>query len=575
LMKIRLRKYLKPYMRFVVLAPLMMVLEVAMDLTQPRLMAMVVNDGILGDAGLGFIVRTSLIMLGVAVIGMITGFACTVFAMFAAQNYGADLRSDLFKKVSSFSFAELDQFSTGSLVTRLTNDGTQLQNMVLLALRAFVRAPLLCVGAIVMVLSISRTYGLVIAVVMPVIALTAMFIYKKLAPLFTQIQERLDGLNAIVQENLSGVRVIKAFVRGEHEKSRFGVANEALKDTNLRAMFIMAAVLPLMMIVMNATVLAVIYIGGLQVQAAQMQVGDIMAALSYMTQVLFTFMIMSRIFVSIPRAKASGDRVREVLAAEVSITDGDAAVGSTGGDIVFNNVTFGYGGGEPVLKQISLHIKSGEHVGLLGSTGAGKSSLVHLISRFYDVCDGQVLVDGVDVRDYPLDALRAKIGFVLQESVLFSGTIGENIRWGNPNADDAQVLQAAKSAQADEYITAKEDGYDTLLGQRGLTLSGGQKQRASIARALLKDAEILILDDSTSALDLATESNLNAAINAEHAGKTRITIAQRISSVMNADRIYVLEHGEIAAFGTHEELLETCEIYQDIHRSQMGQGVAA
>ena len=572
-MKIKLTRYLKPYIWFVILAPLMMMLEVLMDLQQPALMAVVVNDGILG-ADVNVIISSCLKMLGAAIVGMVGGVGCTVFAMLAAMNYGADLRSGLFKKVESFSFNEIDKFSTGSLVTRLTNDVMQLQNMVGMALRMFVRAPLLCIGSIFMALSISIRYGVILTVCIPIIAVLVVFVFRKTTPLFLIMQTKLDKLNAILQENLSGVRVIKAFVRGDYEKGRFGEANEDLTRTSLYAMNIMAVVNPIMMLVMNAVVIAVIYIGGLQVQAAELRVGDVMAAISYMTQILMNFMMMSMVFTSIPRAKASADRVREVLETQPSIVGGDVKDEVREGNIRFDNVSFAYpeGSGEAVLKDISLEIRAGEHIGLLGSTGAGKSSLVSLIPRFYDVIGGQILIDGMDVRDYGLSALRAQIGFVLQESVLFSGTIAENIRWGDPEANEDELLRAAVAAQADEYIAQMPEGYESMLGQRGLTLSGGQRQRACIARALIKRPKILILDDSTSALDLGTESRLNAAIRSDEAKRTRITIAQRIASVMDADRIYIIDNGAIAAAGTHVELLANSDIYRDIYESQMGQG---
>ena len=574
--KIKLMKYLRPYIIYVVLAPLMMVVEVLMDLQQPALMAVVVNDGIL-QADVGVIIISCIKMLAAAIIGMIGGFGCTVFAMLASQNYGADLRSDMFKKIESFSFNEIDKFSTGSLVTRLTNDVTQLQNMVGMVLRMFVRSPLLCIGSIFMALSISIKYGVILTVCIPIIAVLVFIIFKKTTPIFLVMQTKLDKINAILQENLSGVRVIKAFVRGDYEKSRFNEANEDLTKTSLNAMQIMAVINPVMMIVMNAVVIAVIYIGGYQVEAGEMRVGDVMAAISYMTQILMTFMMMSMVFTSIPRAKASADRVREVMETQASITDGDITEEIKFGDIVFEDVSFAYSGGsgEAVLKNISLKINAGEHIGLLGSTGAGKSSLVSLIPRFYDTNGGRILIDGVDVKDYDLSTLRSQIGFVLQESVLFSGSIAENIRWGNPEADEKEVVKAAAVAQADEYISAMTEGYDSMLGQRGLTLSGGQKQRACIARALLKEPKILIMDDSTSSLDLGTESRLNSAISSDYANRTRITIAQRIASVMNTDRIYVIENGMIAAAGTHGELLENSEIYRDIYESQMGQGALA
>ena len=575
-MKVRLMKYLKPYLLFVILAPLMMALEVFMDLQQPAFMATVVNDGILG-ADMGVITVTCLKMLGAAILGMIGGFGCTVFAMLSSQSYAADLRGDLFRNVESFSFDEIDKFSTGSLVTRLTNDVTQMENMISMALRMFVRAPLMFVGGIIMTLAISARYGLILAVFIPVIIIFSIIMINKISPVFQVMQKKLDRLNAILQENLSGVRVIKAFVRADFETKRFNEANDDLIKTALFMMKIFALIQPVMMIIMNGVVIAVIYIGGYQVQAGEVRVGDVMAVISYMMQILFSFMTFSMAFMMIPRAKASADRIREVLETQPSITGGGLPDTVEHGDIVFDNVSFAYKGGsdEPVLKNITLHIRAGENIGLLGSTGAGKSTLMYLIPRFYDATGGRILIDGRDIRDYGLQELRAQIGFVLQESVLFSGTVADNLRWGDPGADDGEVVRAAGDAQADEFISSMKGGYGSALGQRGLTLSGGQKQRACIARALLKKPKILILDDSTSALDLGTESRLNAAINAGYADGTRITIAQRISSVKNADRIYVIDDGVIAAEGSHDELLAGSAIYRDIYESQMGQGALA
>ena len=570
-MKISLAKYLKPYALYVVLAPLMMMLEVFMDLQQPALMAIVVNDGILGG-DINIIASTCLKMLGAAIIGMVGGLACTVFAMLAAMNFGADLRSVLFKKTGDFSFNEIDKFSTGSLVTRLTNDVTQLQNLVSMALRMFVRAPLLCIGGIFMALSISIRYGTILLICIPIIFCVVLIVYKRITPIFLAIQEKLDRLNAILQENLSGVRLIKAFVRRDYETKRFNHANNELADTSIKSMKIMAIVQPIMMIIMNAVVIAVIYIGGFQVQAAEMRVGDVMAGISYMTQILMSFMMMSMAFAMIPRAKVSAERIREVMETQPSINDGPFNEEVKQGNIVFENVSFAYstGSSEPVLKNISIKINAGEHIGILGSTGAGKTTLVGLIPRFYDTTGGRVLIDGIDVKEYKLSALRSQIGIVLQESVLFSGSIADNLRWGSPQANDEKLKEAAIAAQADDFISSMKEGYKSMLGQRGLTLSGGQKQRVCIARALLKKPKILIMDDSTSALDLGTESRLNNAINASYKNGTRITIAQRIASVLNTDRIYVINEGEIAAAGTHEELLAGSEIYRDIYESQMG-----
>ena len=577
----KLSKYLEPYIWYILLAPTLMIIEVCMDLLQPAMMSTIVDDGILGINASGtygnmdIILTTCIKMLIFALIGAVGGIGCTYFSTKASQNFGADLRADLFRKVESFSFAETDKFSTGSLVTRTTNDVNQLQNMVLMALRMFVRTPMQCIGGIIMAISINPQFGLILLILMPILIALVIFFISKTSPLFGKLQQKLDKLNGIMQENLSGVRVVKAYVREEHEVNKFVKANEDYTGVSLKVMRLMAALSPIMMIIMNAATIAVIYIGSLQIEASILGVGDVMAVVTYMTQILMSMMMMSMMFMNISRAKASYQRIKAVMDTNSSIYSGneeDKFVEN--GTIEFKNVSFKYplAVGEPVIKNVNLTINAGETVAFLGSTGSGKSSLVNLIPRFYDVTEGQILVDGVDVKDYELDNLRSGIGMVLQEAILFSGTIMENIKWGNPNATDEEAIEAAKIAQADDYISSFPEGYNTMLGQRGLTLSGGQKQRLSISRAVLKKPKILILDDSTSALDMGTEARLQKALKETMVNMTSIIIAQRISSVMYADKIVVLEKGEIAAVGTHDELMKTSEIYRDIYSSQVGEG---
>ena len=570
----KLSKYLKPYTLFIILAPALMVLEVCMDLLQPAMMSTIVDDGILaGD--MDIILTTCIKMLFFALIGAIGGIGYTYYSTKASQNFGADLRADLFRKIESFSFAETDKFSTGSLVTRTTNDVTQLQNMVLMALRMLVRTPMQCVGGIIMALAMDLKFGVILLILLPImIAIVVLFITKT-SPLFGTMQKKLDKLNGIMQENLSGVRVVKAYVREDFECKKFVDANDDYTGTSLKVMRFLAAISPIMMIIMNAATLAVILIGSFQIEARAMGVGEVMAVLTYMAQILMSMMMMSMMFMNISRAKASYQRIKEVMDTDPSIFSGNEEEKTVNnGKIEFVNVSFKYplAVGEPVIKNVNLSIESGETVAFLGSTGSGKSSLVNLIPRFYDVTEGQVLVDGVDVRDYSLDALRSGIGMVLQEAVLFSGTIMENIKWGNPEASDEEAIAAAKIAQADDYISSFPDGYKTMLGQRGLTLSGGQKQRLSISRAVLKKPKILILDDSTSALDMGTEARLQKALKETMEDMTSIIIAQRISSVMYADKIVVLDKGEVVAVGTHDDLLKNSPIYQDIYSSQVGEG---
>ena len=577
----KLSKYLKPYIWYILLAPTLMIIEVCMDLLQPAMMSTIVDDGILGinaSGGYGnmdIILITCIKMLIYALIGAIGGIGCTYFSTKASQNFGADLRADLFRKVESFSFAETDKFSTGSLVTRTTNDVNQLQTMLLMALRMLVRTPMQCIGGIIMAISINPKFGLILLILMPILIALVVFFITKTSPLFGKLQQKLDKLNGIMQENLSGVRVVKAYVREEHEVKKFVDANNDYTGTSLKVMRLMAALSPIMMIIMNAATIAVIYIGSLQVEASKMGVGDVMAVVTYMTQILMSMMMMSMMFMNISRAKASYQRIKDVMNTNPSIFSGneeDKIIEN--GKIEFKDVSFKYplAVGEPVIKNVNLTINAGETVAFLGSTGSGKSSLVNLIPRFYDVTEGQILVDGVDVKDYELDNLRSGIGMVLQEAILFSGSIMENIKWGNPDATDEEAIAAAKIAQADDYISSFPEGYNTMLGQRGLTLSGGQKQRLSISRAVLKKPKILILDDSTSALDMGTEARLQKALKETMVDMTTIIIAQRISSVMYTDKIVVLEKGEIVAVGTHDELMKNSEIYQDIYSSQVGEG---
>lgn len=552
-----------------------------MDLAQPTLMSTIVDDGILAmsdgavTGNLSVILWTSLKMVICALIGVAGGMGCTYFSSKASQNFGADLRSDLFRKVQSFSFAETDKFSTGSLVTRLTNDVTQLQNLLMMALRMFIRTPLLCFGGIFMALSINLKFGLILLVSLPVMLLLIGVIMKIATPFFNKMQTGIDTLNAVFQENLAGVRVVKAFTREKHEKQRFDKANDSLTSIMLKAMRLMSVVSPLMILFMNGTVIAVIFIGGKEVDAASLEVGQVMSVVTYMTQALMSLMMMSMMFMMVSRAQVSAKRVREVLNTESSIDRNETSVLSvTEGTVSFENVSFSYpeAAGDSVLQGINLEIKKGEFVAFLGATGSGKSTLVNLIPRFYDVTAGAVKIDGHDVREYATASLRSEIGMVLQEAVLFSGTIMENIKWGNPDATDEEAVKAAKIAQADDFVSSFADGYETVLGQRGLSLSGGQKQRLSISRAILKKPKIMIMDDSTSALDMGTEARLQKALKENLNDMTLIIIAQRISSVMSADRIVVLDQGKIAAAGTHEELLETSDIYRDIYDSQVGLG---
>lgn len=570
-MKVKLSKYLKPYALFAVLTPLSMVGEVLGDLLQPKLMSKIVDDGVLGQ-DMNLIIRTGLLMLLVLIGGGACGIAASAFGGIASQSFSRDLRVDVFKRVMGLSFEQTDKFTTGSLVTRLTADITAIQQMVDFMLRMLVRDSLLFFGGIIMMLTLNVRFGIIILCALPIEIIMMIIILKKANPYYSIVAKRLDTVNSVVQENVTGARVVKAYVREDTEEKRFDDANISLMESNLRVQTLMAILQPLLMIILNLSVIAVIVIGGWQVQAQAMKVGEVMAAITYLTQVLQGVMMMSMMFQTLAKASASANRLREVLETDPVIKSGSVSLSDkTGGTVSFKNVSFSYPEtkGRPVISDLTLDIKSGESVAILGATGSGKSSLVNLIPRFYDCTAGEVLVDGVNVKDCKLDELRKKVGIVLQKSELFSGTVEDNIKWGDKNAAHEEVISAAQAAQADEFIQKIPAGYEGIIAEKGASLSGGQKQRLSISRAVLKKPEILILDDSTSALDLGTEAKLRAEIDRKMNGTTLIIIAQRIQSVKSCDRIAVLDHGKLCACDTHENLLKTCEVYQDIYASQV------
>lgn len=569
-------KYLKKYWYFALLSPLFMILEVSMDLVQPSLMSRIVDDGIVsGDISL--IVELGVQMLIFTIVGCCGGVLSGVFGNMAAQNFSNDLRKDAFAKVMKMSFQQTDKFTIGSLVTRLTNDITACQDFVGMALRMMVRTLMQFIGGIVMVLSINASFGYILLFTLPVQLVVIILVLRKGAPLFSVVQGKLDRVNSVVQENVSGARVVKAYTREEHEFERFSKANDELVSTNLRVQKLMALLVPILSILMNASVIAVIWIGGEPVRnaAAEVQVGSIMAAITYITQILMSMMMIGMMFQMVTRATASAGRIREILDADPIISDGTFGGNAPeSGTVEFRNVSFRYPGVQSgnVLTDVSFRVDKGETVAILGATGCGKTSLVSLIPRFYDVVEGEVLVDGVDVREYRLSDLRSRIGFVLQKSELFSETIEQNIRWGDADATDEQVRRAAEIAQADGFITGFTDGYKDMITEKGSSLSGGQKQRLSIARAIVKHPEILIFDDSMSALDLSTDAKLQKSLREKLQGTTVIMIAQRVASVMRADKIAVIDNGRIVAFDSHEKLMQTCEVYRDIYNSQMREG---
>ncbi len=568
----KLLRYLKPYWFWAILSPLMMIGEVLADLWQPKLMSVMVNQGVLqGDQEL--LVAVGLRMLLIVLLGGLSGTLCGVFASLASQNFACDLRKDVFKSAMSLSFQQTDKFTTGSLITRLTNDITQMQHFVEQCIRMFVRSGFMFAGGIIMLLSLESRFGLILLLSLPLQLLLMALILKAANPLYAKVQKRLDSVNNVMQENVNGARMVKAYVQEEREIGRFNDANEALTEINLKVAFIIARLSPLLSIIMNCSVVAIIYLGGMQQSASAMEVGTIMAAIDYNTRVLHSVMMVSMMFQSIARGRASAKRLSEVLETAPVIKSGEEKP-QTLGAIQFKNVGFHYPGfeGRSVLKDFSLEIQPGENIAILGATGSGKSSLIHLITRFYDTSEGQITIGGLPIDRWDLTLLRDKIAVVLQKSELFSGSVAENIRWGNPDATDREIRRAAKIAQAAEFIERMAQGYESPIAEKGASLSGGQKQRLSIARALVRNPELLIFDDSTSALDLATESKLRKAIAQEMKGTTLITVAQRIASVKDCDRIAVIDDGTLAAIGTHDELLKTSPVYQEIYRSQTKEG---
>ena len=571
---LKLARYLKPYWKDAVLAPLLMVIEVVADLMQPRFLAQIIDRGVAaGD--LGYVLRTGLTMIAVVLVGAGGGIGCTVFASRASMFFAADLRRDAYRKVQSLSFARQEQFSTSSLVTRLTNDVVQLQNLVLTMLRIMVRAPLLFLGGIVMAVTLNARLSVILLVSLPLVAVGLVIVIRRGFPLFVTVQDRLDRVNAVMQENLSGVRVVKAYVRAGRERERFAKANDGLRDASVYAVRALALTNPLMMFVMNASVVAVLWFGGVQVHAGEGGVGQLMAFINYLTQVLSSLTMVAFMLLSVSRASASARRLDEVLDAPVDIRDPPKAKGHRvgAGRVEFQDVSFRYegAGGDPVLQGVSFPAEPGQTVAILGSTGSGKSTLVGLVPRFHDVTGGRVLVDGVDVREYTLETLRRSIGMVMQDTILFTGTIRENLLWGRDDATDDDIVAAAKAAQAHEFVSRLPEGYATVLGQRGVNLSGGQKQRLAIARALLRDPAVLILDDSTSSVDMGTEALIQAALRRRKRRATCLVIAQRVSSVMDADSIVVLEGGRVESVGRHRELLRSSTVYRDICASQLGE----
>ena len=570
-------KYLKKYWFFALLAPIFMIGEVSMDLLQPELMSRIIDDGVLGlnNGGVGnlnTVITIGLKMIGFVALGGICGIMSGVFANLCAQQFGNDVRKAVFKRIMEFSFEQTDKFSTGSLITRVTNDITQLQNFVMQCLRGFVRTSMLFIGGIACMVSLNMEFGIIIACALPFVAVCVVYFIAKANPKFTVLQKKLDKVNNVMQENVSGARVVKAYVKEDYETERFEKANNELVSTQLDVLLLLSYMTPIMNIILNLSVVAVIKVGGIQVSAGSATPGNVMAAITYCSQVLNAVMRMTMIFQTASRGIASKKRVMEIINCDPAIKSGtynkETAVK---GKVEFKNVSFAYPGmdNENVIENFNLVINPGETIGILGATGCGKSSLVNLIPRFYDVTKGEVLIDDVNVKDYDLQVLRDKVSIALQKPEIFSTTIAENIAWGDDSADIEKIRQAADIAQATEFIDNRTDGMDTQVSQGGHSLSGGQKQRVAISRAVLKNSEILIFDDATSALDLKTEADLYSELSGKKYDVTRIIIAQRIASVKNADRIVVMDNGRLADVGSHSELIKTSEIYKDIYESQL------
>lgn len=571
----RLLPYMKGYRKPAVVGPLLLIVEVVCELILPLLMANIIDIGINGGAGLTYILKQGALMVALACLSMLTGVIATKFTSQASMGFGANLRKAMFDKIQEFSFADIDRFSSASLVTRMTNDVNALQNMVGMALRMLVRAPVMLVAALIVCVSINAKLARVLFVIIPLMAIAVGTLMAFCHKLFEIVQKKIDNLNGTVQENLVAIRVVKAYVRQIHEKSKFRKSNDDLTQASLRATTRIILMQPIMTISLYAAIVIVLWLGGNQVIAGGMLVGDLSSFITYISQILISVLMLAMSLLQFTRAQACAKRINEVFDTVPDIRDGEhahsASLPQSRGRVEFRDTSFRYaasGTGDDVLAHIDLTIEPGEFVAIVGGTGVGKSSLVNLIPRFYDVTGGAVLVDGMDVREYPIDALRERIGMVLQTNVLFSGTIRDNLLWGKPDATEEELIRAAKNAQAYDFIMSFPDGFDTWLEQGGVNVSGGQKQRLCIARAMLRAPAILILDDSTSAVDTATEAKIRASFKENLAGTTVIIIAQRISSVEHADKIVVLEDDHVAGLGTHEELLASNQIYQEIYQSQ-------
>lgn len=570
---LKITKFLKPFQLTIYLVLILVLLQSLAELYLPTLMSDIVDKGVV-TGNTHYIWKIGGLMLLVAAGEMICAIISSFYSAKVASGFGKSLRSRIFTHVSNFSLHEFDKLGTASLITRTTNDITQVQQVLVMMLRMMVMAPLMCIGGIIMALTKDSKLTLVLAVSIPVLILTIFTIQRKAIPLFKAMQVKLDKLNRVLRENLTGIRVIRSFNRTDYEKERFNDANEDLMRTAIKVNKIMASMWPIMMFVMNITTVAVVWFGSIRISNGHMQVGDMMAFIQYAMQIMFSFLMLSMMFVMIPRASVSATRIAEVLETSADIQDPSKPVlpPAHKGQVEFQDVTFRYPGAEmPAISNISFKMNPGEVTAIIGGTGSGKSTLINLIPRFYDVDSGKVLIDGVDVREMSQEELRKKIGFVPQQAVLFTGTIAENIRYGKEEATDDEVKHAADIAQASEFISNMPDGFATMIAQGGTNVSGGQKQRLSIARALVRNPLIYIFDDSFSALDFKTDAKLRAALKEETAEAAVLIVAQRVSTIMDADQIIVLDEGKIAGIGKHKELMETCSVYREIVMSQLSE----
>lgn len=567
----KILSYFSPYKKPIVIAVAFMLLDVVCEVIQPTLMSNIVGKGI-QSGNIPYILGTGAIMILTALIAIVAGFGNARNSAIAGVGFAANLRRGLFEKVQQFSFKNIDDFSTASLATRLTNDVTLMQNSAIMGLRLMIRAPLMFIFAMIMAVRMNAELAVILCIIIPAVVLSLAFIIRKAMPLFDKMQGRVDALNGSVQENLTNVRVVKSFVRQDYEKEKFETANNRLMEASLRAMNVVIFNMPVLMFIMNMSAVSVIWFGGGQVIEGSLNVAEMTAFINYIFQILMSLMMLSMMFILFSRASASFKRAREVLETEIDLTDSENAESAPKirGDVEFDHVSFKYAAEheEYILKDISFTAKAGEVIAIIGGTGAGKSSLVQLIPRLYDATEGAVRIDGKDVRGYTVESLRSQIGVVLQKNTLFSGTIAQNLHWGNPHATDEEIVEAAKAAQAHDFIESFPNGYDTWIEQGGVNVSGGQKQRLCIARAMLKKPPILILDDSTSAVDTATEQRIRQAFDTTLKDTTTFIIAQRISSVKDADKIIILSDGKVSAIGTHDELLKNNEEYQEIYYSQ-------